>query len=182
MATRSSIKKLPAEIRAALNDWLKEGAVSITEATELINAELTEWGYAPVSRSAVGRHHQRLHQIGERVRQAREIAEAWGESLSEDDGQMTAAILHTLRGLVLEVSLAGEKGENGEIRLSPQDASHLARALKQLEQTADIGTQRVARAKDEALTVAANQVESSAQRQGLSPEAVDELRRAVMGG
>ena len=177
---RSSIERLPEALRAALNDYLKTPGVSVDDATHRINESLTEMGHATVSRSAVGRHRKRIHKIGERVRQAQEIVESWGKHLSEDDGQLTGAMVHTLRAVIFDMVLAQDAEEGAEITISPQDAAHLTRAVKQLEETADIGLKRVARLQEQAVRAAAERAEASVKAAGLSPEATIAMRNAIL--
>ena len=77
MARKSSIDLLPAEIRDALNDLLRDPAISQLKATQRVNELLEAEGQEPVSKSAVNRYSQRMDAIGEKMRQSRQIADMW---------------------------------------------------------------------------------------------------------
>ena len=74
MGRPSTIKRLPREVRARLDELLRDESVTQTEATDLINALLDErhTGRPPVSRRAVNRYDL-----------ARRGAESWRKDLGE---------------------------------------------------------------------------------------------------
>src|SRR6185312_16084101 len=77
MSRRSSIDRLPAEIRETIAD-LRDKGVTIDQ---ILDA-LRELG-AVVSRSALGRHVKRLDEIAERMRHSRAVADALVKRLGD---------------------------------------------------------------------------------------------------
>ena len=76
MGRLSTIRQLPPDVREALDGWLREGAITQTEASGRVNALLVALhpGHAPVSRGAIGRYYRSVRWIGSWREAARGIA------------------------------------------------------------------------------------------------------------
>lgn len=104
----SSIDSLPAEVREALHDWLRDASITQAEATARVNALLAEIDAdrAPVSKSAVNRYDLRMRGVGEKLRQSRAISEAWIAKLgSAPGGKIGHLVTEMLRTMVFELTL-----------------------------------------------------------------------------
>lgn len=138
--SRSSISKLDPKIKAELDRLLKEDRYTIDEVT----AHLRDMG-AHVSRSAIGRYHQRFEQIGQRMRESREVAKVWADRLgSEPQGDIGKMVMELLRTLAFDVSLSmTEPGGDGERpQLDPKAINTLALAMQRLEAAGKWNIQR----------------------------------------
>ena len=113
MSRPSSIDRLPSEVREALQGWLRDPAITQTEATERTNALLDDLGAQRpaeklaerVSRQAVNRYDQRMRAACERVLQSRQVTEVWAGKLgSAPAGQFGHLVNEMLRTLVFDLS------------------------------------------------------------------------------
>ena len=94
MGRQSSIKGLPAEIKATLDRLLRADATTQQEILTLINAELAARGGGPVSRSAMSRYTIQMRAAGAKITQAREVAKVWVGQLGEAPGRRGRAADH----------------------------------------------------------------------------------------
>ena len=72
MGRKSTLRRLPPEIRAEINRILSEGRLTLDELLE----HLRSIGVEGVSRSALGRQKQKIDKIAAKLRQSREMTEA----------------------------------------------------------------------------------------------------------
>ena len=78
----SSIDRLPADLREMLDDWLRDASVTQIEASARLNDYLAARSKNfRVSHHAVSRYDRRMRRVGERLRESRQIAEAWIDKL-----------------------------------------------------------------------------------------------------
>jgi hypothetical protein len=189
MPRPSKIDRLPPEVREEIGR-LRANGRSIDE----ILAKLRELE-ADVSRSALGRHVQRLDQLGEKLRRSRAMAEGLARGLGERPAdEVTRAnieLMHdALFNLLQDAALAedGEEGEGADIRAmvrNPMGAKLIAEALERLTKASRGNVQFVeqieqrvaARSKAEA----AQAVEKAARARGLSAETAEVIKAAIFG-
>ncbi len=176
MGRKSSVARLPREVREELHRILREGAYTIDE----IVAHLRQLG-ADVSRSAVHRYRQRFDAVAEKMRQAQEIAAVWvrqlGEAPEGDVGQLCAQLLKTISAQTLMQMQLDETEEGADAK----EIMMLARAIKDLEQSTKLAMEREMRAREAARREAAKAVEKVAREEGLQSETIDAFRRAILG-
>ena len=178
MAAQSSIDRLPEALRKQLKAWLRDPAVTQRDATEAVNALIAEHcgDAAPVSKSAVNRYAMRMREAGKKIRQQREIAEAWAAEIgAKRDSEVGPLLNEMIRTLAFEAALRLEEG--GEA-VPPKVLQQLALAHQRLE-SARLSS---ARAEKAALADAGERVEEVVQRQGLSKDVAAAIRAAVEGG
>ncbi len=106
MSKPSSIDRLPSDVREALHGWLRDPAITQTEARERTNALLDDLGLAErVSRTAVNRYDQRMRAVCERLLQTRQVTEVWADKLgSAPAGQFGHLVTGMLRALVFDLA------------------------------------------------------------------------------
>ena len=180
MARRSAVDKLPPEIRDEMTAKLvADGFGNYAGLSEW----LAERGYA-ISKSALHRFGADLEaEFDEAMQDARrsiELAKAMRASGNADDnGALLDASSSILQDQLLRISMALRKMD-----VDPQEAvklaSQAARAL------ADLGRLKVYYEKWQAelrakAVVAADAVEAIAKKGGLSAEAMDAIRRGILG-
>jgi hypothetical protein len=173
---RSTISKLDPGIRAELDRLLKEDRYTIDQVT----AYLRDMG-AQVSRSAIGRYHQRFEEIGKRMRESREVAKVWADRLgNEPQGDIGKLVMELLRTLAFDVTMEmTEPGEDGRAQLDPKAINTLALAMQRLEAAGKWNLERE-KTMREALVV---EVETKLQNgpRKLDGEALEVVRRAIRG-
>jgi len=193
MPRKSSVRRLPPEIREQIGKLLDEGR-SLDEILE----HLRELG-ADVSRSALGRYKQRLDKVGEKLRRSREVAEALiarlGAAPESKSLRLNVELMH---GLFTDLALKANEAEDGEgdegakskgMVLTSMDAmllskalDHLARASKQDAELVGKIREQAAREAQEKLDKAVVTTAGEAKRKSMTPAQTLERVLAVYRG
>jgi hypothetical protein len=98
-----------------------------------VNQLLSEEGHEiRVSKSAVNRYSQRMDQIGEKMRQSRQIADMWiGKLGNQPQGKVGAMLNEFTRTMAFETALTMSEGDEP---IPPKLLKELALAIKHLEE------------------------------------------------
>ena len=141
MAQRSSIERLPDDIRDKLHELLRDPRVTQLEATKRINAILEEEGLPDrVSKSAVNRYAAKMEEVGAKLRQSREIAKMWiGKLGAAPQGEVGKLLNEMVRTLAFEMTL---NLSEGTIEAEPKMLKDLAIAIERLERAATTNLKR----------------------------------------
>ena len=173
---RSSIKRLPPELREAVDAAIADGA-TIDEITALIRGE----GGA-CSRSAVGRYTKNVRDLIRQQQETDRGIEMWVRALGErPEGRAGLILIETLRTMTLSTLAELSKREEPA---TPEELSRLSLVLKRIEGTDKLRIERERAAAKEAAKAAPGAGQAAGQapvRKGLSPEAVAAIREAVEG-
>lgn len=175
MGRRSRVAQLDGRIREQVDRLVRAGR-TIDEITEHLSQLAGE--DAP-SRSSVGRYVRSAREQMERYRQAQEVAKVWVGRLEEqpdgDVGRMLSEMLRTVAWQAL-----GDMGDD-EAGAKPAEIMLLARAMKDLASADKLSAERELRLRQEVAKKAAAKATEVAKRGGLSTEAVQEIRREILG-
>ncbi|MDE0387800.1 MAG: DUF3486 family protein [Rhodospirillales bacterium] len=169
---RSSIKRLPAKLREAVDQAIADGA-TIDEITERIRAE-----GGTCSRSAVGRYTKNVRDLIRKQQETDRTIKAWVDALGErQEGQAALVLIETLRAMALDtVAKLRARDEPA----STEELARLSLTLKRIE-----GTDKLRKDREQAAEKAKAEKAKSAGRAkgqgGLSPEAVAIIRAEVEG-
>ena len=173
---RSSIKRLPPELREAVDAAIADGA-TIDEITALIRGE----GGA-CSRSAVGRYTKNVRDLIRQQQETDRGIEMWVRALGDRaQGRAGLILVETLRTMTLSTLAELSKREEPA---TPEELSRLSLVLKRIEGTDKLRIERERAAAKEAAKAAPGAGQAPGQappRKGLSPEAVAAIREAVEG-
>lgn len=192
MPRPSSIDLLPPVVRDALNGWLRDPAITQTEATDranllidAVNETKPEAEKVPhVNRHAVNRYDIKMREVGARLQQSRQIADVWiGKLGTEPEGKMGRLLNEMLRTLAFELT---EKVMDSE--LSEETIPGVIEQIKNLSLTA----MRLERSLNESVKTqkeirkafaeeAAAETESVAKEAGLTAEAVQTIKNKILG-
>ena len=168
---RSSIARLPPELREAVDAAIADGA-TIDEIADLIRGE----GGA-CSRSAVGRYTKNVRDLIRQQQEADRANEMWVRALGErTQGRAGLILIETLRTLTLSTMADLSQRETPP---TPEELARLALVLRRIE-----GTDKLRLQREQAAAKAARAAPGAGQapvRKGLSPEAVAAIREAVEG-
>ena len=168
---RSSIARLPPELREAVDAAIADGA-TIDEITARIRAD----GGA-CSRSAVGRYTKGMRDLIRQQQEADRANEAWVRALgARAQGQAGLILIETLRTLTLSALADLSRREEP---VSTEELARLALVLRRIE-----GTDKLRLERERAAAKAAKAAPGAGQapvRKGLSPEAVAAIREVVEG-
>lgn len=188
MGRPSSIRSLPPDLRERLDEWLRDQSLTQQEARERLNEYLSERDLPPVSRSAVNRYAVSMDKVGERMRQSREMADAWIAKLgAEPSGRVGQMVVSMMTTLVYEVNLKLQDAELDEGSLPGviRQLRELSLTAQRLERASQVSADRELKIRDEArkraLEDAAEAAASEGAEKGLSAEAADDIKRKILG-
>ena len=167
---RSSIERLPAKLREAIDQAIADGA-TIDEITARIRAD-----GETCSRSAVGRYVKNERDLIRQQQETDRTVKAWVDALGErQEGQAALVLIETLRAMALDtVAKLRARDEPA----STEELARLSLTLKRIEGTDKLRKDRERAEKKAEKTAQANQPK---RRGGLSPEAVAIIRAEVEG-
>lgn len=173
MGTRSSIRKLPEQLRAEVDRLLADGRYTLTDVVE----HLRTLG-VHVSRSAVGRYAQDFEQIASDIRYTREMAIAIaGELEATPDRDSARLVIESLQALLLRARMQLARKEELDIGTLEK----LARATKDLQSAWKSNVDTELKIRDRVLKEATAAVETVATEQGLSADMTANFRTALLG-
>lgn len=186
MGRQSTIDRLPDEAREALNAYLRDPAITQEQATERVNALLDELGLAEhkVSRYAVNRYDLRMREVGKRLRESRQVAEAWIARLgAAPQGQLGHLVNEVLRTLSFDLSLRLQDGELTEESMPGVISmlKELSLSVMRLERASSENVKREREIRRQALEDAAEQAGEVAKRGGISEDTIRAIRDRIMG-
>ena len=189
MGRTSSILKLPAPVRDGLGKLYQAGATL----DDIVTAIEDQFGVT-LSRSTVHRHRLNFEAVADKMREAKEIAQALaseiGDIPQDKTGQLLIELLHTMifRFLARAAEDDGSDEEKATDDLKSQDFAFLAGSIKDIATAAKVSDERVrAMRKEIAAKVAADAKEAAAQVQeiaregGLSQKMADQMKALVLG-
>ena len=163
---RSSIDRLPAKLREAVDRAIADGA-TIDEITARIRAE-----GETCSRSAVGRYAKNMRDMIRQQQETDRTVKAWVDALGErPEGQAGLVLIETLRTMML-ATMADLSGREEPVPM--QELARISLILKRIE-----GTEKLRADRERAARKAAPR--QAKPRGGLSPEAVAIIRAEVEG-
>lgn len=180
MANRpSSIDQLPEEVRAAIGKLRLQGRTIDEILAHLLTLDVE------VSRSALGRHVQKLASIGERMKLSRDMATALVDRFGDEpDNRLARLNIEMMHSLVLDVMTAQTLNAEGDVmpvQLDPEQVMFLARSLQSLSSAQKTDTDRILRMRQEVAKEAAKAVEEVATAEGWGVETKKRLWDAVVG-
>ena len=167
---------MPPEIKAELDKRLIEGSfANYEEEAEWLNDKLRDGGLEiSISRSAVHRYGQEFEAKCEAIKIATEQAKAIVSVVGDDQGDMNEALIRLIQQLSFDILI---KNQDADIAaLLPKMGVMVAKLSK-----ASVDQKKyAAEARKKALEDAADSVEATAKREGVSPETINIIRRDVL--
>lgn len=176
----SSIDMLPDEAEAAIvwaNDQLRERKLPTAVIHAEFNEKLADVGLGPISKSAFGRYAVRkavqFRRLDEIQRMGGELARTMDAKAPDE---VTVAVAELLKVVVFEILEEGDVSTKGIMELS--------RALQSAvsaQKTSAEYRERLEKEVQARLAEAAKQAGEIGKKKGVSPEALAEINRALMG-
>lgn len=170
MPPRSKVEKLPAAVKAWLDNALIEGNFS---GYELLEAELKARGF-DIGKSSLHRYGQEFEDKLAAIRIATEQAKAITDAIPDDAGAMNDALIRLVQQKAFDVLVKMEEGASiKDIGLMVARLSNATVKQKQwqTEIAASIRAEERAKAAEEATT--------AAKAGGASPETIAVIRKAL---
>lgn len=184
MPQPSTIDRLPPDIKATLQELLQDPRVSQLDVTAKINELLEAEGHEErVSKSAVNRYAVKMSEVGEKLRQSRDVAEMFISKVgAAPQGQTGLLINEILRTLAFDLSLKIQDSDLSDpetLASTIDQLKSLALATQRLEQSATINIKRAGEIRKQALEDAASAVEKTAKEKGITTESIEAIRDAL---
>ncbi|WJG22159.1 DUF3486 family protein [Vibrio furnissii] len=139
---KSKVDLLPEDIRTTLNVFIRSGNMTQKDILEAVNQMVDEAGLgeeAKLSRTGFNRYAKRMEDMGQRLRQSREVAEVWvsklGEAPMSDVGKLLQEFVRTMAFETSMKMMEAAEGEEGEV-ISPKALGQLALVVQRIEQAA----------------------------------------------
>lgn len=177
MGRRSSVSRLPPEIRSQLDRWIRDGSATLDELVEALR-DLGPEGET-VSRSALHRYRQRMEQVGAKLRAAGEVSRVWVEELGESpDGDVGQLVQQLLSTVAMNAAMGAlEDDEDGGI--DARDLHFLARAVKDIESSRKTWVEREQKVRELVKARAAEVVQQEGRRAGISEDTVRRIEEEL---
>lgn len=171
MAPRSKITRLPKPVKDWLDKALADGDFSDYE---LLSADLKARGY-DISKSAVHRYGQEFEQRLQTLKLASEQAKAIVAASPDDEGAVSEALMRLVQEKLFQVMLDFQVDPN-----KPLNIASAAKAVAELTR-ATVSQKKWQGEVREKANAAADAVEAIAKKGGLSAEALDIIRKGILG-
>ena len=185
MPSISSVDKLPSDVLERLQELLRDRRCTQLDITASINALLEERGEDQrVSKSAINRYHVRMAEVGDKLRQSREVAAMWiGKLGAAPQGQVGNLINEILRTLAFDVSL---KLQNTDLTAEEMPGvigmlKELSLSVLRLEQAAGENVKREQEIKKQAAEELAAKVADEPGGGPITPERLRQIIRESYG-
>lgn len=185
MPRASSIERLPPDILEQLHALLRDPRVTQLDATARINAILAEDGHGTrVSKSALNRYALRMEEVGERLRESRQVAEMWIAKLgAAPQGQVGHLVNEILRTLAFDLSIKLQHDELDEESMPGVITmlKELSLSVMRLERASSENVKREQEIRNQERERAANRVEEVALTQGMDEAQARLWREKFLG-
>ncbi|MCS0442124.1 DUF3486 family protein [Vibrio diabolicus] len=183
---KSKIELLPQPIRAQLNVLIRSGDMTQKDIRDAVNQMIEEAGLpddAKLSRTGFNRYAKRMEDMGQRLRQSREVAEVWitklGEAPTSDVGKLLQEFVRTM-AFETSMRLMEDADEKQEV-IPPKALNQLALVVQRIEQ-ASMTSHKVEKEIRAAYAAeAAEKTEAVAKKAGLTADTVKMLKAELLG-
>lgn len=180
MPPRSKVFELPPELREQLNERLVNSGFAGYEAL----AEWLEENGHKISKSSIHRYGEELREEFEdamgAVRRTTEMAKAMADAVEDEEGHLIDATARMVQEQLLRISLEFRKME-----MEPAAAAHhlgkVSKALDSLGRLSITQKKHAQSLRREVAREAAEAAEGAMASQGMSREAIDAIKRDILG-
>lgn len=184
---KSKVELLPEEIRNTLNVFIRSGNMTQKDILEAVNQMIDDAGLgddAKLSRTGFNRYAKRMEEMGQRLRQSREVAEVWvsklGEAPTSDVGKLLQEFVRTMAFETSMKMMEAAEGEEGEV-ISPKALGQLALVVQRIETAAMTSMKREKEIRAAFAAEAAEAVECIIKQAGISLETAEEITDKILG-
>lgn len=181
MGQKSSIDRLPPELREKLIELLQNPAITQKEIVDEINNAA---GETVVSKSGVNRYKLRMDRFAAKTREAREVADAYIEKYgTENRNKLGKVVNEYIKLMVFDLATELEELKDSDGEIKPEDLADIiykvSRAIKELEQAEKLNAQREAEIKAAVQKETAEKVETVCKQNGVSKDTMDMVLKEV---
>ncbi|MBY8218913.1 DUF3486 family protein [Vibrio fluvialis] len=179
---KSKVNLLPEDIRQALNVFIRSGDMTQKDIRAEINKMIDEAGLpedAKLSRTGFNRYAKRMEDMGQKIKEAREVAEVWAAKLGEAPTSELGKLLQdAVRTLSFETSMSMlESGKPTD----PKALNQLALVSARIEQAA-MTSQKVEKEIRAAFAAeAAEKAEKIVKQAGITAATAQDIKNQILG-
>ncbi|EMU9331762.1 DUF3486 family protein [Vibrio cholerae] len=184
---KSKVELLPEEIRNTLNVFIRSGNMTQKDILEAVNQMIDDAGLgddAKLSRTGFNRYAKRMEDMGQRLRQSREVAEVWvsklGEAPTSDVGKLLQEFVRTMAFDTSMKMMEQSDGENGEV-ISPKALGQLALVVQRIETAAMTSMKREKEIRAAFAAEAAEAAEKIVKQAGISADTAQDIKNQILG-
>ncbi|EOW9459308.1 DUF3486 family protein [Vibrio cholerae] len=184
---KSKVELLPEEIRNTLNVFIRSGNMTQKDILEAVNQMIDDAGLgddAKLSRTGFNRYAKRMEDMGQRLRQSREVAEVWvsklGEAPTSDVGKLLQEFVRTMAFDTSMKMMEQSDGEDGEV-ISPKALGQLALVVQRIETAAMTSMKREKEIRAAFATEAAEAAEKIVKQAGISADTATDIKNQILG-
>ncbi|HHF0547136.1 TPA: DUF3486 family protein [Vibrio alginolyticus] len=183
---KSKIELLPEDIRAQLNVLIRSGDMTQKDIRDAVNQMIEEAGLpddAKLSRTGFNRYAKRMEDMGQRLRQSREVAEVWitklGEAPTSDVGKLLQEFVRTM-AFETSMRLMEDADEKQEV-IPPKALNQLALVVQRIEKAAMTSHKVEKEIRKAFAEEAAEQAEQIVREAGITDETVQSVKNKILG-
>ncbi|EKO3778216.1 DUF3486 family protein [Vibrio cincinnatiensis] len=184
---KSKVELLPEEIRNTLNIFIRSGNMTQKDILEAVNQMIDEAGLpddAKLSRTGFNRYAKRMEDLGQRLRQSREVAEVWvsklGEAPTSDVGKLLQEFVRTMAFDTSMKMMEQSEGEEGEV-ISPKALGQLALVVQRIETAAMTSMKREKEIRAAFAAEAAEVAEKIVKQAGITAATAQDIKNQILG-
>lgn len=178
----SKVDLLPQPIKDELHKLLRDKSMTQQDIRAAINELIDEHGLSDdmkLSRTGLNRYATRMEDVGAKIRQSREVAEAWtaklGDTPTSDVGKLLQEIVRTL---AFETSM--HLSENCKA-VEPKALAQMALAIQRVEQAAMASHKREKEIRAAFAEEVAESTEKAVRTAGMSIETAQSIKQMILG-
>lgn len=178
----SKVDLLPQAIKDELHKLLRDKSMTQQDIRVAINELIDEHGLSDgmkLSRTGLNRYATRMEDVGAKIRQSREVAEAWtaklGDAPTSDVGKLLQEIVRTL---AFETSIHMTESDKPS---TPKALAQMALAIQRVEQAALASHKREKEIRAAFAAEVAESTEKAIQSAGLSVETAQNIKQMILG-
>ncbi|WP_114794213.1 DUF3486 family protein [Vibrio cholerae] len=181
---KSKVELLPEDIRNTLNVFIRSGNMTQKDILEAVNQMIDDAGLgddAKLSRTGFNRYAKRMEDMGQRLRQSREVAEVWvsklGEAPTSDVGKLLQEFVRTM---AFDTSMKMMEQSDGEV-ISPKALGQLALVVQRIETAAMTSMKREKEIRAAFAAEAAEAAEKIVKQAGISADTATDIKNQILG-
>lgn len=176
---RSNVHLLPDSVKAELDKLLRDGRMTQQDILAQVNELAEAAGAKGLSRSGLNRYSTKMEQMGSRIREAREVSDAWVAKLgTEPSGDVSQLLIEMVRTLAFDSVL--QHAESGE-PLEPKLIKELSIGIEKLEKAAETSQKREIELRKQFAEQAADAAETAAKAAGMTKAGAEAIKREILG-
>ncbi len=183
---KSKVNLLPEDIRQALNTFIRSGDMTQKDIRIEINKMIDEAGLpkeAKLSRTGFNRYAKRMEEMGQRLRQSREVAEVWTSKLGDKPTTDISKLLQEfVRTMAFETSMQMmEDAEEKQEIIAPKALNQLALVVQRIEQAAMTSMKREKEIRTQFAAEAAEKADEIIRDAGVSEDTAQAIKDKILG-